>query len=193
MDLSSTTNIKTLKLKPKQQWKMVVKKLVVTTVSSRIVGIRRRMEGMAACSQDETKTHNEQGDERVKGTGGGSQSLIHIDGDVPMCMYKKNKDVELEAKKFEKTRGDGGGRQRYRHVEGDVPMCMRNNGEEKEARSKENEKSSSNRATRDGGSKKTKKDAESEIKGTSSNTVANKTTSEIKHEKYQHCEVAELK
>ena len=45
---------------------MVDKKLVATTVSSRYVGIRRRMEGMTMCSQDKTTTH-EQGDEWVKG------------------------------------------------------------------------------------------------------------------------------
>ena len=52
---------------------MVDKKLVATTVSSRYVGIRRRREGMTMCSQDKTKTHKEQGDEWVKGKGGGRQ------------------------------------------------------------------------------------------------------------------------
>ena len=112
------------------------------------------------------------------------EGMTHIDGDVPKCMYNKNKDVELKAKKIEKTRGEGGGRQRYRHVEGDVPTCMRNNAEANEAISKENEKSSTNRAKCDGGSKKTK-NVESESKGTSSSsTDANKTTSETKSEKY---------
>ena len=122
--------------------KMVAKNLVATTVSSRIVGVRRGMEGITACCQDETKTHNEQEDGRVKGKGGGRQSFKHIDGDFPMCMKNENKDVELKLKKIERTRGEGGGRQRYRHCEGDVSMCMRNKGEENEARSKENEKSS---------------------------------------------------
>ena len=44
------------------------------------------------CSQDESKTRNEQENEGVKGKGGGRQSLKHIDGDVPMCMkIKKTK------------------------------------------------------------------------------------------------------
>ena len=36
--------------------KWMTKKLVATTVRSRTVGIRRRMEGMTTCSQDETKS-----------------------------------------------------------------------------------------------------------------------------------------
>ena len=58
--------------------KMDDKKLVATTVSSRTVGVRRRMEGMTTCSLEETKTHNEQEDERVKGKGGGqTESQTH--------------------------------------------------------------------------------------------------------------------
>ena len=38
---------------------------------------------MTTRSQGETKTRKEQEDERVKGKGGGRQSLKHIDGDVP--------------------------------------------------------------------------------------------------------------
>ena len=48
------------------------------------------MEGMTTCSHDETKTHNEQENERVKGTGGSRQGLKHID-DVPMCKRNKTK------------------------------------------------------------------------------------------------------
>ena len=110
---------------------------------------------------------------------GGRQSLKHIDGDVPMCMRNKDKDVALKSKKIERSRGEGGGRHRYRHVEGDVMNVYA-----KESRgkwtSKENEKSSINRAKCDGGSKKTTKHAESESKGASSrsSTEANKTTSD---------------
>ena len=71
------------------------------------------------CTQDETTTHKEQEDGWVKGNGGGRQGLKHIDGDVPMCMRNKGKDVELKSQKTEKVRGEGGGRQRFRHVEGD--------------------------------------------------------------------------
>ena len=60
------------------------KNLVTTTVNSRTVG------RLTTCGQNETKTHNEQEDERVKGKGGSRQSLKHIDGDVPMCM--RNED-----------------------------------------------------------------------------------------------------
>ena len=105
MDLSRTTNIKTLKPKAKQQYKMVDWKLVATTVSSRIVGIRRRMEGMTMCSHDETKTHNEQNDERVKGRGGGRQSLKNIDGDVPMCVIKNKDWIEIEEDWKNESRG----------------------------------------------------------------------------------------
>ena len=44
-------------LKSKKLWKWLTKKLVATTVSSRIVGIRRRMEGMTMCSQDVRQRH----------------------------------------------------------------------------------------------------------------------------------------
>ena len=53
---------------------MVDNKLVATTVSSRIVGIRRRMEGMTACSHGKATTRRKQEDERVKGKGGGRVS-----------------------------------------------------------------------------------------------------------------------
>ena len=87
------------------------------------------------------------------GEGGGRQSLKYTDGDVPMCMRNKDKDVGMKSKEIEKSRGEGGGRHRYRHVEGDVPLCTRGKVEENEATSKENEKSSSSRGKCDGGSK----------------------------------------
>ena len=149
MDLSSTTNIKTLKL---EKW---------------LTKTRRNDCEQSNCwnqtpngkddyaVQDEARTHKEQEHERVKGKGGSRQSLKHIDGNVPMCMYNRNKDVELESKKNARTRGQGGCRQPYRHVEGDTPMCVRNIGNE--ARSKENEKNISKRANCEGGSEKTEK------------------------------------
>ena len=120
----------------------MTKKLVATTVSSRTVGIRRRMEGMTMCSQEESKTCNEQENGSVKGKGGFRQNLQHIDGDVPLCMRNKDNDVDLKTKKIESTRGEGGGRHRYRHVEGDVPTSVRKKVEEIEEKSKEKENSS---------------------------------------------------
>ena len=79
------------------------KKLVATTASSRYEGIRRRMEGMTLCSQDETPTHKDQEDEWVKGKGEGRPSLKHIDGDVPMCMRNKDEEHGLESKQKEKS------------------------------------------------------------------------------------------
>ena len=177
MDLSSTTNIKTLKPKSKQQWKMVDKKLVATTVSSRIVGIRRRMEGMTTCSQDETKTHKEQEDEKVTGKGGSRQSLKHIDGDVPMWMYNKSKDVQLKSKKIERTRGEGGGG----HLEGDVPMCMRNKAKKMKREQNKSQRAAATEQNVKVAAKR-RKNVGSESKGasSSSSTEANKTTSETK-------------
>ena len=74
--------------------KGLTQNLVATTMSSRYVGIRRRMEGVTMCSQDETTTHKEQEEEWVKGKGGGRQSLKHMDGDVSMCMRNKVKEIE---------------------------------------------------------------------------------------------------
>ena len=48
----------------------MTKKLVTTTVSSRTVGIRRRMKGMTMLSQEEPKTCKEQENESVRGRGG---------------------------------------------------------------------------------------------------------------------------
>ena len=98
---------------------MDAKKLVATTVGSRAVGIRRRMEGMTMRSQEESKTCKQHANTRVRGRGGGRQSLKHIDGDVPMCMRDKDKDVEMKSKEIERSRGEGGGRHRYRHAECD--------------------------------------------------------------------------
>ena len=90
------------------------------TVSSRAVGIRRRMEAMTVRCLEETKTCKEKENESVRRKGGGRQSLKHIDGDVPMCMRNEDKDVRMKSKEIERTRGEGGGRHRFRHVEGDV-------------------------------------------------------------------------
>ena len=95
---------------------------------------------LTTCGQNETKTHNEQEDERVKGKGESRQSFKHIDGDIPMCMRGKDRYVELKPKKIERTSGAGGGRHRYRHVESNVPTCMRRKIEQNEVKSKENEK-----------------------------------------------------
>ena len=78
--------------KTMDQW--MTKKLLATTVSSRAVGIRGRLEAMTMRSLEEAKTCKEQENKSVRGRGkGGSrQSLKHIDGDVPMCMRNKDKD-----------------------------------------------------------------------------------------------------
>ena len=159
-------------------------KQIVATVSSRIVGIRRRMEGMTTCSQDQTRhTMNK----KTKGWREkvGANRVSHTFTVTFQCSCViKTKMLNWNRRRFERTRGEGGGRQRYRHVEGDVPICIRNKGEEHEASSKENEKSCS-RAKCEGGSKKNEKDAESESNGAnSSSTEANQTTSETRSEKY---------
>ena len=69
-------------------------------------------------SQEESKTCKEQEVERVRGRGGGRQSLKHIDGDVPMCMRNKDKDVEMKSKEIERSRGG----HRCRRADGDVPI-----------------------------------------------------------------------
>ena len=84
------------------------KKHVATTVSSREVGIRRRMEVITMRSQKETKACREQENESARGKGGSRQSLKHTDGDGPMCMRNKDKDVGMQSKEIERTRGDGG-------------------------------------------------------------------------------------
>ena len=56
------------------------------------------------CSQGVSKARIEQENERVKGKGGGRQNLKHIDGDVPRCMCKNDKDVQLKSKKDLKER-----------------------------------------------------------------------------------------
>ena len=68
-----------------------------------------------------------------------SQGLMHIDGDVPLCIRFNNKDAGMRSKEIERARGEGGGRHHYRHVESDVPLCMRKKVDENEAKSKENE------------------------------------------------------
>ena len=45
----------------------------LTKNSSQYLGIRRRMEGMTMCNQDETPIHKEQGDEWLKGKGEGDR------------------------------------------------------------------------------------------------------------------------
>ena len=56
------------------------------------------------CSQEESKTCNEQENGSVKEKGGSRQNLKHIDGDVPMCMRNQDKDVDLNTNKYERRR-----------------------------------------------------------------------------------------
>ena len=130
--------------------KWMTTKLVTTTVSSREPGIRRRTEGMTTHSQKEINTCKEQENENVRGRGGSSQGLKHID---PLCIRNKNKDAGMKSKEIERTRGEGGDRHHHRDVEGDAPVCMRKKVDEDEAKSKENEKFSSSREKCDCGSK----------------------------------------
>ena len=80
------------------------KKLVATTVSIRAAGIIRRMEGTTMRSQEEPKTCTEPENESVRETGGSTQGLRHIDGDVPMCMRNEDKDAGMNSKEIEKER-----------------------------------------------------------------------------------------
>ena len=69
--------------------KMVGKKLVATTVSSREVGLlKRREEGKTMSSRVYTETHKDQRDDKRKGNGGGRQKLKHVDGDFPPCCVR---------------------------------------------------------------------------------------------------------
>ena len=56
------------------------------------------MEGMTMSSQEVPKKCKEQENENVRRRGGRRQSLKHIDGDVPMCMRSKDKDVGMKSK-----------------------------------------------------------------------------------------------
>ena len=72
--------------------RMADKKLVASIVSSREKGIERRKGGAT------TSSHKENGEESKQqqmmhssSKGGGRQMLRHIDGDVPMCLGKKER------------------------------------------------------------------------------------------------------
>ena len=148
------------------------RKLVATTVSSRAVGIRRRMEGMTMRSQEEPKTCKEQENESARGRGAGRQSLKHIDGDVPMCMRNKDKGFGMKSKKIEKN------------AEEDIVIVSLKVTCHRVKRNQKKTKEQQQQRKCDGGSKKTTKDVESENTGTnSSSTKANKITSETKSEK----------
>ena len=71
--------------------KWMAKKIVTTILSSRAAGLRRRTEGMTTRSQKELKTCKEQENEHVMGRGGSSHGLMHIDGEVPLCIRNKVK------------------------------------------------------------------------------------------------------
>ena len=92
---------------------IVDKKFVATNVSVRLLGIKRRSEGMAMSSHEETSLWNGQEDGMMKGEGGGRQRLKHVVGDVPMCMRNKDEEWESALYKIEKVKGRGGGRQGF--------------------------------------------------------------------------------
>ena len=113
---------------------MADKKLIATTVSSREKGIRRREEGETTSSQrtisiqgnqeesknnlmsvdDDSPTHtrnsrNDNDDktkrmEDLRGKGGGRLKHCTVDGDVPLCLRKNQKDSNDDSSSKRKTR-----------------------------------------------------------------------------------------
>ena len=113
---------------------MADKKLIATTVSSREKGIRRREEGKTTSSQrtislqgsqeesrnklmkvdDDSPTHmrnirNNIGDETkrmedLRGKGGGRLKHRTVDGDVPLCLRKNQRDNNDDCSSKRKTR-----------------------------------------------------------------------------------------
>ena len=87
----------------------LTKKLVATTVSSGIVGIKRLNEMRTMSSHEEATLCKDQEDERMKGKGGGRQRFQHVDGDVPLCMRHIDEECDSKLEKKEKVKGKGGG------------------------------------------------------------------------------------
>ena len=98
-----------------QKWQ--TKKLVVTTVSSREKGIRRREEGETTCSLKKFAAQGIQ-DECKK-------NHLKPDARSPTQRRNCNNDIDNEAKGSEDMRSKGGGRLKHSTVDGDVPMCLR--------------------------------------------------------------------
>ena len=107
--------------------KMVGKKLVRTTVSSREVGHRRMDEGKTTSRHICTST---QRNNTSKSEGGGRQKLEHADGDFPLCMRRESGDNETKMSENEDPKARGGDRLKFRFVDGDVPLSMRRFDEE---------------------------------------------------------------
>ena len=61
--------------------KWLAKKLVAMTVSSRVVGTKRREEGKIMSCHEYTETDKEQRDDKGTANGGGRHKLKHADGD----------------------------------------------------------------------------------------------------------------
>ena len=96
--------------------KIDVKQIVATTVSSRIVGIRRRMEGTTTCCQDQTR-HTMNKKTKLWREKVGANRVSHTFTVTFQCScIIKTKMLNWNRRRFERTRGEGGGRQRYRHV-----------------------------------------------------------------------------
>ena len=61
-------------------------KYVASTVSSRIVEIRRRNERRTTSSHERKTLFKDQQEQQTNGKGGGRQGLSFIDGGVPLCI-----------------------------------------------------------------------------------------------------------
>ena len=73
---------------------MVVKKLVASTVSSRIAGIRRQNEKRTTSSHERKTLYKDQQKNQTNGKCGGRQGLSFIDGDVPQCMRSREAMID---------------------------------------------------------------------------------------------------
>ena len=109
--------------------KMVGKKLVATTVSSREMGQRCRDEGKTASSHINTATQRNQGSDRCT-SGRKRQKLKQVDGVFPVCMTRGDDDTENRTRRNEDLKGKEGGRLKLCNVDGDVPKCLRSFDEE---------------------------------------------------------------
>ena len=124
---------------------MADKKLVVTTVSSREKGIRRREEGETASSQKKFSAQGTQ-DECKK-------NHLKPDAESPTQRRNRNNDIDNEAKGSEDMRSKGGGRLKHSTVDGDVPLCLRRKLEDikdsSSSKSKKNEEKESGSGIRE--------------------------------------------
>ena len=136
---------------------MADKKLVVTTLSSREKGTRRREEGETASSQRAISLQGNQEESR--------NNLMKVDDDSPTHTRNIRNNNNDETKRMEDLRGKGGRRLKHRTVDGDVPLCLRKN------QTDSNDVSSSKRKTRE------EKESGSSILGKTKHCFMNKMAS----------------